>query len=144
MLLQGQLRRAGIELRMDNVAATQFFADRITKGDFDIADYAWTGTPFAVSANTSIWVSRGGQNFTGYANPTVDRLFAQANAALDEATAVRLSNDIDRQLWADMVSVPLYQKPTLLAFSDRYANIRDNPTSEGPFFNVGEWGLRGQ
>jgi peptide/nickel transport system substrate-binding protein len=40
------------------------------------------------------------------------------------------------------VNLPLYQKPTFIAFSDKYTNIQDNTTTETPFWNVEEWGLK--
>ena len=36
--------------------------------------------------------------------------------------------------------MPLYQKPTFLAFGDNAVNVRDNATQAGPPYNVAEWG----
>jgi glutathione transport system substrate-binding protein len=38
--------------------------------------------------------------------------------------------------------LPLYQKPTFLAVYKEFANVRDNPTSAGPTYNIQEWGAR--
>jgi peptide/nickel transport system substrate-binding protein len=40
----------------------------------------------------------------------------------------------------DAYVLPLYQKPTFLAFKTGVVNLRDNATSVGPPYNVGEWG----
>jgi peptide/nickel transport system substrate-binding protein len=45
-------------------------------------------------------------------------------------------------MWNDLVNLPLYQKPTFIAFSDKYLNIVDNTTTETPFWNVEQWGLK--
>jgi peptide/nickel transport system substrate-binding protein len=38
-----------------------------------------------------------------------------------------------------MATIPLYAKPTHLAVRDRFANVGDNATQEGPFWNSGLW-----
>jgi peptide/nickel transport system substrate-binding protein len=51
-------------------------------------------------------------------------------------------NDADKQLSADAYTLPLYQKPVILAYADKWANIRDNATSVGPPYNTQDWGTR--
>jgi peptide/nickel transport system substrate-binding protein len=41
-----------------------------------------------------------------------------------------------------MATIPLYNKPTYIAWRNTFANIRDNPTSEGPFFAAYAWGAK--
>jgi ABC-type transport system substrate-binding protein len=53
-----------------------------------------------------------------------------------------VGNQIDQQLTADMATIPLYAKPTYLAVRDRFANVGDNATQEGPFWNSGLWPRR--
>ena len=62
-----------------------------------------------------------------------DRLVGERTALLNQA---------DEAMWTDLPNLPLYQKPTFLAFSDKYLNIGDNTTTETPFWNVEEWGLK--
>ena len=38
-----------------------------------------------------------------------------------------------------MATIPLYQKPTFIAYDKSYTNIHDNSTAEGPFYNAGTW-----
>ena len=40
------------------------------------------------------------------------------------------------------MTLPLYQKPTFLAYYGTYGNIRNNSTSVGPTYNIGQWGLK--
>jgi ABC-type transport system substrate-binding protein len=60
-------------------------------------------------------------------------------AAAGEARSAELGNQIDQQLTADMATIPLYAKPTYLAVRDRFTNVGDNATQEGPFWNSGRW-----
>ena len=141
-LFKTQMKAIGIDIRIDNSTSKVYFGERLPKGNYDIADFAWVATPFATS-NKSIYSTGSGQNYGKYSNPAVDKAFNDANLILDDQKRADAFNAIDKQLWDDMVTIPLYQKPTFIAYSDKYVNIGDNATSEGPFWNVGEWGLKG-
>jgi peptide/nickel transport system substrate-binding protein len=41
-----------------------------------------------------------------------------------------------------MATIPLYTKPTFIAYRNTFANIQDNSTLEGPFFNANTWGSK--
>jgi glutathione transport system substrate-binding protein len=141
-LFQAQMKKLGVELKIDNVDSTKFFGEWLPNGNFDIANFAWVGTPFAISSNRDIYRTGGGGNYGSYANKKVDQLFAQANGTTDEAKSAELGNQIDQQLTEDMATIPLYNKPTYIAWRNTFANIRDNPTSEGPFFAAYAWGAK--
>ncbi len=141
-LFKTQMKAIGIDIKIDNSVSKVLFGERLPKGNYDIADFAWVATPFATS-NKSIYSTDQGQNYGKYSNPAVDKAFIEANLILDDQKRADAFNAIDKQLWDDMVTIPLYQKPTFIAYSDKYVNIGDNATSEGPFWNVGEWGLKG-
>lgn len=140
-LLKTQMKAIGINIKIDNSTSKVLFGSRLPAHNFDITDFAWVATPFATS-NKSIYATGQGQNYGQYSNPAVDKMFDDANAILDDQKRVDAFNAIDKQLWADMVSIPLYQKPTFIAYSDKYVNIGDNASAEGPFWNVGTWGLK--
>lgn len=140
-LLKTQMKAIGVDIKIDNVKAAVLFSERLPKGNFDIADFAWVGTPFATS-NKSIYVTGGGQNYGKGSDPKVDALFNQAGAELDDAKRTDLLNQADAELWQNMVTIPLYQKPTFIAYSDKYGNIGDNASVEGPFWNAGTWGMK--
>ena len=142
VLIQAQLKTVGIDIRIDNSESKVLFGTRLPKGDFDIANFAWVGTPFPASGARQIYQTGSGSNFGKYTNPAVDDMLDQALAEVDNAKRTALLNQADEAMWADLVNLPLYQKPTVLAFSDRYANIEDNTTTETPFWNVEAWGLK--
>jgi peptide/nickel transport system substrate-binding protein len=140
-LFKTQMKAIGIDIKIDNSKSAVLFGERLPKHNFDIADFAWVATPFA-SSNKSIYSTGDGQNYGQFSDPTVDQAFKDANNLLDPAKAVAAYNAIDKKLWDGMATIPLYQKPTFIAFSDKYVNISDNASSEGPFWNVGTWGLK--
>ena len=51
-------------------------------------------------------------------------------------------NKADQQLSKDAYTLPLYQKPTFIAFYPKLGNVRDNTTQIGPTYNLGQWGIK--
>ena len=41
-----------------------------------------------------------------------------------------------------MATIPLYQKPTFIAWRNTFAGIGDNPAPRGPFWNASTWGQK--
>jgi peptide/nickel transport system substrate-binding protein len=85
--------------------------------------------------------NEGATNYDAYSEPKVDSLFDQANIELNAGKAGAIYNQIDQQLWTDMVTFPLYQDPTFIAYRRAYVNVGDNPSASGPFWNAEQWGL---
>jgi peptide/nickel transport system substrate-binding protein len=141
-LFQAQMKEVGIDIKIANLDSQKLFGDALPNGNFDIANFAWVGTPFAVSSNQDIYRTGGGGNYGNYSNPKVDAMFKQAIAETDEAKSAELANQIDQLITEDMATIPLYQKPTFIAYRNTFVNIRDNATSEGPLYNAGTWGQK--
>jgi peptide/nickel transport system substrate-binding protein len=141
-LFQAQMKQLGVEIKIANVDSTKFFGDWLPNGNFDIADFAWVGTPFAISSNRDVYRTGGGSNYGSYASKKVDDLFTQANSETDETKSAELGNQIDQQITADMATIPLYTKPTFIAWRNTFVNIHDNATSEGPFNAAVTWGQK--
>jgi glutathione transport system substrate-binding protein len=138
VLFQAQMKQIGIDIKIANSPSTKFFGEWLPNGNFDIAGFAWVGTPFAVSSSKSIYVTGGG-NYGKYSSPQVDQLFSQAVAELDPAKSAELGNQIDQAVWNDMATIPLYTKPTFLAWRNTFTNITDVATNEGPFVDQPVW-----
>jgi peptide/nickel transport system substrate-binding protein len=139
LLLQDQLKKAGIALEIHNAPAQELFGDRLPQGNFDLVEFAWVGTPFAVSGNRDIYTTKGASNYGGFTDAEVDALFQRATAELDPARSAALANQIDRRLWEGLPSIPLFQRPTFMAWRDTLRNVADNHTVEGPLWNAETW-----
>jgi peptide/nickel transport system substrate-binding protein len=120
------------------------------KGDayqWDMILFAWVGSPF-VSGNVSNYQSLPagatdpGNDDGWYGNPKVDALLTQASAETDYDKAVALYNQADKIISDDAYTLPLYQKPTMIAFKNTLVNVRDDTTQWGPTYNIGQWGIK--
>ena len=95
-LFQAQMKEIGVDIKIANADSTKFFGEWLPDGNFDIANFAWVGTPFSISGSQAANVTGCGSNYGKYSNPKVDELFAQALGEFDEAKSAELGNQIDQ------------------------------------------------
>ncbi len=141
-LFASEMAALGINVAVsptDNLGAT---LTQTGGNGYDIVVFAWVNTPFPSSANQPLYTTGGGGNYGGYSNKNVDAWLAAAASSTDSATQISNLNKADAQISADAYTLPLYQKPTLIAFYPNLVNVRDNATSMGPTYNAGQWGLK--
>lgn len=138
-LIARQLKPLGISMSAKPISD---LGGTLAQGQFQTIVYAWVGTPFPFAGAEQIWTLDGGNDFGKFDDPQVDKLLGQAAAQTDRQKAMKLLNQADKLITKGSYSLPLYQKPTMLAGSDKFANIRDNPSSVGPPYNTQEWGIR--
>jgi peptide/nickel transport system substrate-binding protein len=148
-VIASQLEAAGIEIR--TLPNLRIFDDKNTptsleSGEFDMALYAWINAPF-VTANRSIYEtpdgrSSGQQNYTGAGNSRVDRLFRDLSAETDPAKVTAVANRIDRLMWDDLYTIPLFQRQSIISYNSAIVNIGNNPTLVGIGWNANEWELK--
>jgi peptide/nickel transport system substrate-binding protein len=138
ILIQSQLEDIGIKVVMDNVPSTELFGDRLPNGNFDLALLAFAGSPFPsdqYAVYHSATTADRQTNFGLLSDPRIDRLADQAVGELDPTKVAADWNQIDAYAWQDMVTIPLYQKPDLLAYRSTFGGIADNASTQGPFWN---------
>lgn len=116
-------KAAGFNLTDD--PAADFNSKRLPASDYDIALFAWVATA-SLSSNTSIYIPGGGQNWNNYKNDKLTTMFADANKELDAKKRADLMNQIDKVLWDDMATLPLFQFQELISYSDTIKNVSYN------------------
>jgi peptide/nickel transport system substrate-binding protein len=142
-IAQSQLKNVGIELKSDFAPPATAFGPKKTSGDYDMFDYAWTSASPDISGWDSIYGCRTAteaqQNDQGYCNRTVDRLFKQGNAELDQKKQAALINQALAIMARDLVILPLYQLPGMVIHRTSLRGVLENPFSIGPFWTVRQW-----
>ncbi|MGH3325119.1 MAG: ABC transporter family substrate-binding protein [Streptomyces sp.] len=142
-LIKDDMKKVGIDVRIENFGDPDTIGGVGSKGDFDLLIFAWIGTPFQVSGTQQTFASDSDSNFGKYANEEFDAGIKEASRILDKDDRAQKLNELDEVLWEDVPTIPLFQKPSgILSYSDKYANIIDNTTTEGPFWNSINWGLK--
>ncbi|MGH3417675.1 MAG: ABC transporter family substrate-binding protein, partial [Actinocrinis sp.] len=124
-LFAADLARLGVTVR---VSPTADLGATLTQGaqsaaassgatGYDIVLFDWNATAFPASANQALYTTGGADNFGGYSNPKVDGWLGAAVSATDPNAAAADLDKADAQLSQDAYTLPLYQRPTLVAFS---------------------------
>lgn len=138
-VIQEQLKPIGIELKSGFGDAAVVFGNKVlVQGNYDLFMFAWVGSPDP-GGSVEIWKCEGSQNFTGYCNDEVTQLLEDSDLALDNAERASLLNQADALMAEDIPTVPLYQKPTFLAYHNYVHGMQDNPTQDGPTWNSEDW-----
>lgn len=109
------------------------------QGAYDAALFAWNETTAAASSPEARLRSTSSvSNFSHYASDAVDELLDELAIEDDPAAQRDLMAQIDAELWADFYGLPLYQYPTVAAYSSAVENVAPSPLS-GLLWNVWEW-----
>ncbi|WP_137993543.1 ABC transporter family substrate-binding protein [Streptomyces vilmorinianum] len=125
------LDEVGIRTEITKVADESFFKDHIASGDYDLALYSWPASAFPATDARPIFAkpepaSDGSllveQNYARVGTDRIDQLFDQAVATLDEEEARELVRQADARIWAAAGSIPLYQRPQLVAAKPEVVN----------------------
>ncbi len=126
------LNDVGIRTQIKEVPGDSYFKDHIAAGDFDLALYSWPGTAFPATearpifakpqpaADGSLLVE---QNYARVGTDQIDQLFEQAAGELDDGRRRELMEKADTRIWAVAGSLPLYQRPQLVAVKRDLANV---------------------
>ena len=122
-LTQAQLAEIGVQVNINSAPAASFFTDYVTPGNFEMASFAWSGTPFPVTSTRNIYTTDGEQNHGNISSKEIDQLYEQAIRTLDDKRRVELGQQIDQALWNLMPQVPLYQVTGAYAVRSTLANF---------------------
>jgi peptide/nickel transport system substrate-binding protein len=138
-LLQASCKPAGFQV-IDS-GTPSFFDKEWPAGNFDLALFAWIGSPL-VSGNIDLYRSSGGQNPQGYSNPKVDALLKQLAGELDTDKQVTIMKQIDVIMWQDLATIPIFAFPGLAATDNKTENVQINATQADIVWNAYAWNVK--
>ncbi|MFG2591991.1 ABC transporter family substrate-binding protein [Streptomyces sp. NPDC048438] len=122
----------GISTQITKVDDDSYFKDHIASGDYDMALYSWPATAYPATDGRPIFAkpepaTDGSllveQNYTRVGSDHIDQLFDRAVSELDANASRDLLKQADARIWAAAGSIPLYQRPQLVAVDKKLANI---------------------
>ncbi|AJE82608.1 lipoprotein [Streptomyces albus] len=126
------LGRIGIRTELVKVADEDYFKDHIAAGEYDMALYSWPATAFPATDARPIYAKpvpaadgslNVEQNYTRVGTDYIDQLFDKATTELDSGDVAGLMRKADARIWAAAGSLPLYQRPQLVAVRKDLANV---------------------
>jgi glutathione transport system substrate-binding protein len=143
--LAAQLRSVGIGVTIVPVGGSVGMTMASAANAYDVALVTRVSTPFPTV--TAGWYSQlpgsaGSlelQDWSKFDDPDVNQLYTQASQLLNPVTGSTLYAQIDDQLWDQMVALPLFEEPVLLANGVQVDNVQFNPSTDGLLWNVALW-----
>jgi peptide/nickel transport system substrate-binding protein len=145
-LTQAMLKDVGIKVDIAAVPSDDFFDKDVTPGNFDITPFAWLGTPFPVSSSQSIYSnpvkdSKGElqiqQNYARVGSKQIDDLLNRAEETLDKNQSFDLTNQADAQVWNEVHSLIMYQRPQMTAVKSTLANVGSFGFAQPDYTKIG-------
>jgi len=136
MMMKEALLDAGIDLVL---APHDPYTDLLGSGDHDAALWGWTpDNPYLLNAR-SLYTSDGENNYSGFSNDRVDELWDTIGFTQDDAVELESGIEIDTILLQEGMGLPLYQRPSLVAFEDDLQNVKPMPLGIQWMWNFWDW-----
>lgn len=133
---QSMLKEIGIQLNVVTVPVSRF-GPTLTGHEFEIIAFSWIGTPYPFSGIKQIYGTGSESNFAQLSMPEVDELAAQIATETDPEKRIALANQADKIIWENVHTLPLYQRPELIAVRRDLANYGAFGLSSVRWENVG-------
>ncbi|MHA3947060.1 ABC transporter family substrate-binding protein [Cellulomonas bogoriensis] len=149
---QGNVRREN-QFELISVSASQVGFNLIDEGDvmwgarlaqtttYDASLFGWQSTnTFALNSQAN-YVTGGVNNFGGYSDEQMDAWWDELAVNTDPEVETELLIQIERQLFEDGFSIPIFQHPGVMAWRDEFAGASTIPLSPTIFWNFWEWDI---
>lgn len=127
-----ELHGIGVDTEITKVPDDSFFKDYIASGAYDLALYSWPASAYPATDGEPIYAKPQpaadgsllvAQNYTRVGTDRIDQLFDQAAGELDQNKEDDLLKQADARIWAAAGSIPLYQRPQLVAVRNGLKNV---------------------
>jgi peptide/nickel transport system substrate-binding protein len=122
-IAQNTLAQIGVKLDLDAKSGGGFFTNYIIVGDFDIAQFSWVGDAFSLCCLNQIYTTGADSNFGKISSPEIDAKAEDTTDELDPEKARALANEVDKLIWAEGFSLPLFQSAGNVAVRSTLANF---------------------
>ena len=147
-VLVRQLDAAGLPVSVVDAPSAQAAGLDLAGGAADMALLPMHSSPYPSQAIA--WYTPllgppgtgGSQDWSNFDDPTVDALLEKASGQLNPVDAFPLYAQVDAALWQQMVALPLFTQPVVLAWSGRTAGVSPNPDGPSLLWAVQNWAIR--
>jgi peptide/nickel transport system substrate-binding protein len=143
-----QLGAVGIGVTVVNAPTTEAAGLDLANGQADMALLPLHASPYpsqAVAWYTPLLGAPGlggSQDWSGFDVPSVSTLLEKATQQLNPVDAAPLYSQVDAALWHDMVALPLFTEPSLLAWSGVTAGVSPNANGPSLLWETQNWAIR--
>ncbi|GAA3441125.1 hypothetical protein Pve01_55180 [Planomonospora venezuelensis] len=124
-----------------------FFGTVMPANNYDVALFAWAGSSLVsgwgstYSTPTKCDGESKGNNNGCYSNKKIDELVKKLNSTVDVAAQDPILAEIEKILWEDLATIPLFQHPGLSAWDETVQNVVPNPAQSSITWNMDKWSV---
>ncbi|AIA08238.1 ABC transporter family substrate-binding protein [Streptomyces noursei] len=125
-LTQQMLGEIGVDAQLRKVPSNDYFDKYVHRSNYDLSQFRQVDQVFRSQAYSGYRMPQGGNTFSNYggvSSPEVDRLLLAASRTTDVKKQIALYNQADAAVWELGHSLPLYQRPQILAVRKDLANF---------------------
>lgn len=147
-LIQANLRKVGIDMRVKNMPASVVWGEYTTKSQFDTLMVGWDPPLYpdpdyaARAASSQIPVKTGhGSNYVQYSNPVVDRLFDDGVRESEREKRRAIYWKIQEALLEDLPFAPIFSYNNAYGATTTLLDYRPNPYVTENNWNCYAWRL---
>ena len=141
--IAAELVAAGFGVTSDPVPAATLEGSVLPAGGFDLAlaPVQATAYPSHLASVFGAGSAPGGayRNWSGFDDPRIDALFAQASEQLGATQEAQYFRQVDVALWAALPTLPLFAEPRVEAWSTSLVGVKSIPGALGPLWSAGSW-----
>lgn len=120
-MFQSQMKDIGVQVTFDDTTSDAFFT-RITAGEFEVVTFSWQGTPYPMANVGQIYGTDSGSNFSGVSDSTIDDYVSKIATETDNDERIKLTNEADKVIWDDVMTLPIYYRANITAVPANLAN----------------------
>jgi peptide/nickel transport system substrate-binding protein len=121
---QKQLGEIGVKVKIVTVPIAKFQdGSLLSNNEFEIVAFSWIGTPYPFGGIKQIYGTGAESNFSQASIPEVDELIKKIDVENDRAKRIEMANEANKLIWEEVMTLPLYQRPELIAVKSKLANF---------------------
>ncbi|MGV1003544.1 MAG: ABC transporter family substrate-binding protein [Candidatus Nanopelagicales bacterium] len=138
VLIRESAQRAGFNV-VDASRPAASFSQTLSGGrdSWDCALFAWSSTSTSVMGTDSTYRTGGSNNHGSFDDPQVNALFDALSVEPNPALQIEIQIEIEKILWHEGVSLPIFQFPAITAWSSGFTGI--HPSMLSPFMFATFW-----
>lgn len=121
-LFQSQLSEVGFNVEIVDVSQEDW-GNALVGGEFEVIAFTWIGTPFPFRGPSQLFGNGGDSNFGFSTIPEITPLLTQLSSTFEDSERAVIAQEIDQLLWEFGHTIPLYQRPELIAVNEGIANF---------------------
>lgn len=127
-LFKQNMTAIGVKVNLVNTPSDSY-TENLTSHSFGIMAFTWQGTPYPMNNIRQIYgaASEGSKqpsesNFSQYIDPRIEKLIPEADTEENVTKRQETVNQVDKYIWDDVMTVPLYRRDMFTAVPKNLAN----------------------